>query len=109
MKLINFEVYSIDAGTPAKYEGSANCQALRDLAAILRLHPDITEYVTYFAGDMLGDEGLIPVLQETLSLDDDYDQSDDLDYFYTQARAYPFSLFSSYRDDKLTVLYFTAD
>lgn len=66
----------------------------------------VEQYSTYFAGDILTDEGLHITATETLSMNDGHIQSDDLDYFHEVVSTYQFGAFCWFENEILVVLCF---
>jgi len=110
------KLFSVQAFTPAMLDPlvlgplSVADQFAQIVAKQLNIYADggreVSQYSTFFAGDILTDEGVVINYSETLSLDDDHHQPDDLEYALDQMKDYQFGAFVWWENDLMIVLSF---
>lgn len=114
MKLFSFTHYDDHAlsqlvGAKPDAENQFAVVVANEIQAIVGRTTDVIEqYSTFFLGNILTDEGLAVAETETLSVNDDHRQPDDLDYFYDRMKetGAQFGVFCWFENELLTVLYF---
>lgn len=112
MRLISFDAYDTTAmeeartAPPTAENQFARLVAFEIHAAVGQTDLVVDQYSTYFAGDLLTDDGLVVEVTETLSLNDDHRQPDDLDYFREVTSAYEYATFCWFENEILVVLCF---
>lgn len=119
MKLISIKTLAIAANTTAAEWLALSNPTLEpevqafaeDMAATMQHNPTlpmVEDYCFYSGGNVLSDDGLIPMQSETLSLGDDHAIEDDLEYIADEAatHGWEFVTVTHYRNGVLVILYF---
>lgn len=112
MQLQSFTVYDLAAldavatEAPSPENQFARLVVAEIAAFVGHSTREVHQYSTYFAGNIITDEGLAIDHTETLSLNDDHDNADDLAYALSQMAGYQFGVFCWFEKETLTVIYF---
>lgn len=112
LKFTAIETVKIDASNAESVKRASISGPVFDFAKLLLEYAvtgtEVQEYIYIEAGNVLNEGGLIAVINETLSMNDDHDLTDDVEYFHRTCGTgeYSYALLHLYRDGVLNLLYF---